>query len=277
MIILELEPIEGRHVVEHPPSPVGRDPRRVRQKQHRVLPRTETDPLIPRRQEAGAPHPFVQRLRIGVPARPGDHHHVGGKVVVLGTQSVREPRPQRRPPGDLVPRLQQGHRRIVVDRFGEERTDQADSIGDPRRVRQQLAQPDARVAMLCEAKDRRRHRKPRLAGGHPRQALAAADRGRQIFVESRFEMGFVIEQIELRRSAGLREPDHPPRLGRKMRKFRQSVVRQLSRAACVALQQRGESRDADADRAVPQKQPAVQLALEVERKHRIVLYGSTLW
>ena len=95
------------------------------------------------RKEACAPHPLVQWLGVGRAAGAGDHHHEGGEVPVFTSQSVGEPRSHRWPSGLLVPRLKEGHGRIVVDGFGVHRADETQLVGDAGGVWQQFAEQEA--------------------------------------------------------------------------------------------------------------------------------------
>src|SRR5262245_15343465 len=70
-------------------------------------------------------------------------------------------------------------------------------------VRQQFTEPRAGLSMLRELEDRLRDRKACLPRGHRRQPLAVPDRVGQVGAMSFYEVWFVIEQIELRRSAAL--------------------------------------------------------------------------
>ena len=82
------------------------------------------------------------------------------------------------------------------------------------------AQPDARLAVLLEFKHRRRHRKVLLVGRHAREPLPAANRVRQFLLEPCLQSRLVVEQIKLRRRAGLRQPDDAPGARREMRQHR---------------------------------------------------------
>ena len=53
-------------------------------------------------------------------------------------------------PASCGPGLKERDRRVVVDRLGVHRLDEAEIVGDRRRVRQQLADPGAALAVLRE-------------------------------------------------------------------------------------------------------------------------------
>ncbi len=63
--------------------------------------------------------------------------------------------------------------------------------------------------MLPEFEFRGGDGKPFLTGSHPGQSLAHSHRVRKIFVKLLLEVRFPVKQIQLRRSAGLKQVDHP--------------------------------------------------------------------
>ena len=70
---------------------------------------------------------------------------------------------------------------------------------------------------------------------HPRQPLPAADGIGQVLAAKFLELGLVVEQIQLRRAAGLEQVDHTLRLRREMRQVRQAARRRFT----VALRRSG--------------------------------------
>ena len=165
------------------------------------------------RQEARAPHPLMEGLRIGRAARPRDHHHEGGQVAVLAAQAVGEPGAHGRPPRLLVPGLQQGHGGIVVDGLGVHRSDEAQFVGHTGGVGQQFAEHQARSAGGLEGEGAGSDGETLLPRGHPGEPLRAADRIGQVFAETGFESGLRIEEVEVRGGTGLGQVDDPPRPG----------------------------------------------------------------
>ena len=71
--------------------------------------------------KASPPEPVVERLS----AASGDHGHKSGKVLVLAAQAVGDPGADTGPPGDLKAGLEKRDGRVVVDRLGEHRLDEA--------------------------------------------------------------------------------------------------------------------------------------------------------
>ncbi len=135
----------------------AREPGGVGEVEHRVADRAELDPLVRGRQEAAAPEPVVERLVVGVAGALRDHDHEGRQVLVLAPQAVRRPGADAGPARELGAGLEEGDGRVVVDRLGVHRLDEAELVGHPRGVRQQLA--DAR---------RRSGRAGRTGTGWPR-------------------------------------------------------------------------------------------------------------
>ncbi len=54
-----------------------------------------------------------------------------GQVLIGRAEAIAQPRPHRRPPGNLRSCLKEGDRRVVVDRLGVNRADDAEIVGDP--------------------------------------------------------------------------------------------------------------------------------------------------
>ena len=130
-----------------------------------------------RRQEAAPPQPREDRLA-RVLARALRHHRDERRqVLVLAAQAVADPRPHAGVARLLVAGVHVGDRRVVVDRLGVHRLDDAHLVGDRLHVREQVAHPRAVLAAAPARPQRRDDRIRRLAGGHPGEPLVALDRG----------------------------------------------------------------------------------------------------
>ena len=116
-------------VVEHLPPRRPRAAGRVGEIEHRLLAAAQLHALVARRQEAASPQPVVERL-VGPPAREQDDER--RQVLVLTPQAVGDPRAHARPAGELRAGLHERDRRVVVDRLGLHRADEADVVGDRR-------------------------------------------------------------------------------------------------------------------------------------------------
>jgi hypothetical protein len=150
-------------------------PGRIVEVQHRFAAGPEAHALIRRRQETAAPQAREERL-VGVDRlRLREEHDEGRQVLVLAAEAVTEPRAHARASRLLEPRLDERNRGIVIDRLGVHRLDDGDVVDDLRRVRQELADPRARLPVLLEREQRLAHRQQRLPH-RLRDALALADR-----------------------------------------------------------------------------------------------------
>ena len=126
--------VEPGQVVEHPPPGVGVEPGGIGQVQHRVADGAELDALVLRRQEAAAPEAVVERL-IGRVARAlRDHARrtpAGRRSRCPGRRRARRRCSGR--PASWAPGLEEGDGRVVVDRLGVHRLDEAEVVGDALR------------------------------------------------------------------------------------------------------------------------------------------------
>ena len=222
---------------------------RIVQVEHRILAAAELHALVLRRQEAAAPQPRVERLIAF--AGPRQQHDEAGQVGVLGAEPVGEPGADRRPAGLLRPGLDEGDRRIVVDRVGVHRPDDAQLVDDLRRVRQQLADPGAGLAVTREVELRAGHRERLLEGGHAGEALALADRLRQLLAVHRAQPRLVVEQLELRRAAALEQVDDRLTRGTRCGDGEQRPPARRRRAGRGAASTEGSSSDASAVEPMP--------------------------
>ena len=143
LILFEVQSVQLTDIVQHSPAHSPIHSGGIAEEEHRVFAWAESNPLVMGRKEACAPHPLVQWLGVGRAAGAGDHHHEGGKVPVFTSQSVGEPGSHRWPSGLLVPRLKEGHGRIVVDGLGVHRADETQLVGDAGGVWQQFAEQEA--------------------------------------------------------------------------------------------------------------------------------------
>ena len=107
----------------------------------------------------------------------------------------------------------------MVDRLGVQRLDEAEVVGDRGGVRQQFADPRAALAVLLELELARRDRERLLRRGHAGEPLPLADRIGQLLREEILQLRLVIEQIDLRRAAGLEEIDDALGFGSEVRRY----------------------------------------------------------
>ena len=120
-----------------------------------------------------------------------------------------------------MPRQQERHCRSVVDVLGEHRLDEAEVVGYRTDVRKPFADRRATLAATAELR-LRRHDQLLLLSSHQCQPLSLSDGLGQFLAGPLFETGLFIVQLDLRRTAGLREEDHAFGLRRKVRQPKQS-------------------------------------------------------
>ena len=206
------------------------------------------------RQKGAAPQPRVEwlGLRVGVLVQQHDERR---QALALASQAVADPRAETRPARLLMSGLKEGDRRIVVDRFGVHRADDADVVGDLSVPWQQVTDPLAGLAVLSKRHERLGDRKRLLSRRHAGQTLAAPNRIGQLLAIQFFQRWLVVERVDLRWGARLAEVDHAFCRGRKMR--RPGTTRAVARAVvgrpatAAAPSGSGSSRDASAIAPTP--------------------------
>ena len=92
----------------------------------------------------------------------------------------------------------------MIVRLGVHRFDESQMVDHLGGVRQELADQGAALAVLFELELAGRDWKAHLARGHAGQSLAAANRVGQFRAPELIHGGLVLEEIELRRAAGLK-------------------------------------------------------------------------
>ena len=113
---------------------------------------------------------------------------------------------------------------IVVDLLGVDRLHEGEPVRDLRRVRQQVADPCARLAALRERELRRHDREGRLRRRHAGQPLSVADRIGQLRALELHQPRLVVEQLDLRRAARLEQVDDALGLRREVRQAGQAAL-----------------------------------------------------
>ena len=119
--------------IQQQPPALARDAVGIAEIEHRIRAAAELHALMLRRQEAAAPQARVERL---VDLARRDQHDERRQVFVVAAQAVVHPRAHAGPPGDLRAGLEERDRRVVVDRVGEHRADDAEVVDDFGGVRQ---------------------------------------------------------------------------------------------------------------------------------------------
>ena len=160
-------------------------------------------------QKAAAPRRVGQRL-----ADAGHQHDERGQILVLAAEAIAEPRAHRRAAGKLRTGVHEERGRVVIERLGVKALHEADVVHDGPELREQFAQPHAGLAVLRELVGRREElgvlpdlREPDVLYQFLGHLLAVA--------LGQLRLG--IEQVEMRRAAGLEEVDDVLGLGREVR------------------------------------------------------------
>ena len=120
--------------------------------QHRVAGRAKLDALVSATAESRCPRGgrrAADRRGCRCPATPARRTPA---VAVLAAQAVGQPGAHARPARQLGAGLEEGDGRVVVDRLGVHRLDEAQIVGHAGGVRQQFADPGAALAVPGEAK-----------------------------------------------------------------------------------------------------------------------------
>ena len=102
-------------------------------------------------------------------------------------------------PGQLRTGLTERDRRVVVDGLGVHTADHAKIVGRLGDMRDQFADPRAAVAVLRKLEDGGRDRETVLTRRHRGQSLSHPHAVGQFLLVHRLELGFVVEQLKLRR------------------------------------------------------------------------------
>ena len=132
-------------------------------------------------------------------------HHERRQTLILAAEPIVDPRAHARASRELIAGLEQRDGRIVIDRLGMHAAQDAKLIGDLGGIRQAIAQPLPALAVLLEFVHRGSDRKAILIGDHASDALASKDRRGDVLIETIPDEGLVVEQVDLRGSAGLKK------------------------------------------------------------------------
>ena len=198
-----------------------------------------------RRQEPGPPEAFEEAL-VGILATPvGDEDDERGKILRLAPQAVRQPRPQRGSSGLLRAGLDEGDRRVVIDRLGVHRTDETDPVDLAGGMGEQFADPSPVAASLDKAELWGDDRKTRLPARHASETLPLPDRVGELLTVKLPQPGLVVEELEMRRPARLEQINDPFRPRRGMRRDGPDGTPRRRRRQTIPGEQPGQRRAAD--------------------------------
>ena len=200
--------------VEQLPAILRRHARGIVDVEHGIATGTKPHRLMLGRQKARTPEMRHQRLAALVLR---DKHHERGQVVMDVAKAIVEPGADARPPRNLRAALHERHARAVVDALRIHRADEAELVGNLRRVREQFAEPGAAVAVLSELEWRANQRNRTLVTRHAGEPLAATNGVGQLLAALLDQQRLVVIEVELRRSTRLKQVDHPLGLRREMK------------------------------------------------------------
>ena len=238
--------VEFAERIEHPAALGARDAGGIVKVENRIALAAEFHALESPRQKARAPQPVVKRLA-GLGPAVGGQCHEGGQVGVPAAEPVAHPRAHARPAGDHRAGLEQHRSRVMVDGLGVHALDHAHVVDDMGQVVQRLAQPSAGLAVAGELERTRGAGERFLAGGHRGLALGRVNGFGHLLPETLGQVRLVVEEIHLRRAAGLEQINHPLGLGRKVRQAGQAA--DLVAPGRPGIEQRPKRDPAQAQRA----------------------------
>ncbi len=150
-------------------------------------------------------------------------HDERRQVFVHAAQTIRKPRAGAWAAWQLAAGLNVCYCRVVVDGFGMNRLDDCQVVDHLCSVRQQFADSGPVGAVLSELKDGRSNRETLLSRCHRCNALAVANRIRQVLIEPIVHFRLVIPHVQLRRSTRHEQVDDSFGPGGKVRQSRDST------------------------------------------------------
>ena len=159
-------------------------------------------PLVAARQERRRPKLWADHRHAGT------QNDIAGQVLVLGAETVGQPRPHRRMAREPAAAVHHEQRRLVKRHIGVHRLDDAQIVGVACEVAEDLADLEAALAVRLEL-ERGAHQRARLALG---LEVAAGIRFAVVLREHRL----VVEAIDVRRAAVEKQVDDVLRLGREV-------------------------------------------------------------
>ena len=176
------------------------------------------------------------------------------QVLVLGPESIGHPRPQTRTPGDRRAGVHLAHAARMVDPVGPARPDHRDVINALRGMRQPVADPRSRLAVLLPPAFRGQQRRLNLPHRGDDALVPRRERLPREFVELRLG----VEAVHLAGTALHEEEDHA--LGPRRKQRQPSLKR---RRLCPPQRLRPEH---PGQRQRPEPRPAVQQGLATVRQ-----------
>ena len=161
----------------------------------------------------------------------------------------------------------------MIHGIGLHRADQAEVVHDLAGVRQQFGKLDAAFPVALEFELRAEQRRVGVDEGG---AVIFQQLGGRELAVALGELGFMIEEIEVARGAGVEEEDHALRL----RRLRGELGRKgifCRRGVRVALHELSEGDAAEADAALAEKPAAGEIACGSAVEIGSEVHGLSFW
>src|SRR5690606_9030009 len=141
-------------------------------------------------------------------------------IFVVSALAIDGQRAYGRSSRQLMPRLKKGNGRVMVNLLGMHGLDKTKFIYQLCCIRHELTHPCTGFSVLSKVKNRRSHGKTALISTHAGEPLPSSYRIRQFLSMHIGQLRLVIEQIQLRWTATLKEVNHSFRFRSKMRQSR---------------------------------------------------------
>ena len=251
--------VEFAERIEHAAALGARDAGGIVKVENWIALAAEFHPLESPRQKARAPQPVVERLA-GLGPSVGGQRHERGQVGVPAAEPVAHPSAHARPAGKHRASLEQRCGRVVVDSIGVHALDHAHIVDDFGQVMQWLAQPSAGLAVAGELERTWGTGERGLAGGHRGLALGRINGLGHFLPEALGQVRLVVEEIHLRRAAGLEKINHPLGLGREVRQT--GLATYGVALGRLRVEQRAKRDTAQSERAASKEGTASMLRVE---------------
>jgi hypothetical protein len=149
--------------------------------------------------------PLTRRDRLALSAAHRRQDHEAGQIVALAAQPVQDPRSHARASGDRAACVHERVRRIVVDRVGLQRSDDANVVRDRADVRQYGGDFLPGLAPTLERE--LRGQALELLVLQLGDWLALGQRGRHRLAVHLGQLRLVIQRFQMRRAAGHAKED----------------------------------------------------------------------
>jgi len=175
-------------------------------------------------EETATPEAVVEGLAVRPAGAAGNHSDESWEVGVLRAETIGEPRSNTRAPRELVPGLEEGDGRVVVDVLGLHRLDVADRVGNPGDVGEEFADGSAALAMACELVAGSGNREGTLPGSHAGDAFGHLDVLGELFTTKLVQSRLMVEEILLGGRTALEKVNNALGFGR--------IIREPGGGAC---------------------------------------------